>query len=87
MTESTIALIEKKLIQTFSPTQLSVQDDSAEHAGHAHAGSGHYTVHIAASAFTGKNAINRHRMVYEALGNLMQTHIHALRIHAKSPKE
>ena len=76
----TIALIEKKLTDVFHPTHLIVQDDSAEHAGHAHEGSGHFTVTISAEIFKGKWVVKQHRLIYDALGTLMQTHIHALKI-------
>ena len=77
---STVSLIESKLQQAFQPTQLEVIDDRDEHRGHAHQDSGHFTVIIAASQFSGKNRVAQHRMIYDALGSLMQTHIHALRI-------
>ena len=80
--QSTIQLIETALQKAFQPTHLEVFDDKAEHAGHAHQDSGHFTVVIKSTVFQGKNAIAQHRVVYEALGTLMQTHIHALRIQA-----
>ena len=79
---STCDLIKNILDKTFQPTQLQVRDDRDEHLGHAHQDSGHFTVIIQATAFNGKNAIERHRMVYDALSSLLQTHIHALRIQA-----
>lgn len=78
----TVTLIENALRDTFHPDSLEVFDDKAEHIGHANQDSGHFTVIIKSPAFEGKNAIARHRMVYAALGTLMQTHIHALRIRA-----
>lgn len=80
--QTTVQLIEDTLKNTFQITELKVFDDKAEHIGHAHQDSGHFTVVIKSPAFKDKNAIQRHRMVYEALGTLMQTHIHALRIQA-----
>lgn len=79
---STIELIEAALQKKFQPTMLEVFDDKAEHQGHAHQDSGHFTVVIISPVFEGKTLIERHRMVYDALGTLMQTHIHALRIRA-----
>ena len=79
---TTIDLIQNALQNTLHPTHLEVLDDRAEHIGHAHQDSGHFTVIIKSRAFEGKNRIARHRMVYEALGSLMQSHIHALRIQA-----
>ena len=78
----TILLIETALKKTFLAAEITVTDDRAEHIGHAHQDSGHFTVIIKSPLFEGKNNIQRHRMVYEALGSLMQTHIHALRIQA-----
>lgn len=78
----TTKLIEQALITAFQPYELEVFDDRADHIGHAHQDSGHFTVVIKSTAFEGKNAIERHRMIYAALGSLMQTHIHALRIQA-----
>lgn len=77
---NTIKLIEKALIEKFQPTHLEVIDDRADHIGHAHQDSGHFTVIIQSPIFMGKKSVEQHRMVYTALGSLMQTHIHALRI-------
>ena len=78
----TIELIQAALQLSFPSAEIDVQDDRAEHIGHAHQDSGHFTVIIKSPLFEGKNNIQRHRMVYDALGSLMQTHIHALRIQA-----
>ncbi|MCK4743734.1 MAG: BolA family transcriptional regulator [Sulfuriflexus sp.] len=66
---------------------VDVIDESHKHAGHAGAktGMGHFEVHIVASAFTGKSMLQQHRMVYEALGDMMQKDIHALSIKASTP--
>lgn len=77
---NTIKLIEQALIEKFQPMYLEVIDDRADHIGHAHQDSGHFTVIIKSPIFTGKKSVEQHRMVYTALGSLMQTHIHALRI-------
>lgn len=71
------------------PQALDVSDDSHRHAGHAGArgGLGHFTVDIVSAAFAGKPPLARHRMVYAALGEMMQTDIHALAIHARAPHE
>ncbi|OGT44726.1 MAG: hypothetical protein A3E82_05150 [Gammaproteobacteria bacterium RIFCSPHIGHO2_12_FULL_38_11] len=79
---STINLIEDALKKIFTGASIEVTDDKAEHIGHAHQDSGHFTVVIKSPVFQGKTPIQQHRMVYEALGSLMQTHIHALRIRA-----
>jgi BolA protein len=65
-------------------------DDSARHAGHAGAAPGgntHWNLVIVSAAFAGKPMVVRHRMVYEALGSLMQNPIHALAIVARAPGE
>ncbi len=83
------ALIEARLRKAFAPEELLVKDQSQLHAGHAGAadGRGHYDVRIVAPAFAGKSRLERHRMVYDALGSLMQTDIHALKISAHTPGE
>ena len=76
-------------LAALKPESLSVEDESHLHAGHAGAatGRGHYAVKIVSKRFEGKTLIQRHRMVYEALGTLMQTDIHAVSIQAKAPAE
>ena len=80
--------IEQKLA-SLEPESLEVVDESAAHAGHAGArsGGGHFRLVIVARAFAGKPAQLRHRMVYEALGPMMQGEIHALAITAYAPGE
>ncbi|HIJ22559.1 MAG: BolA family transcriptional regulator [Gammaproteobacteria bacterium] len=76
--------IEDLLNQQLNPTSLTLEDNSAEHAGHASAGgAGHFTVHIASPQFDGKSIIQQHRLVYQALDALMETEIHALSIQVK----
>ena len=79
------AILEK----SFQPEALEIIDESHKHAGHAGArsGKGHFDVMIVAAAFSEQNLLQRHRMIYEALGDLMQTDIHALSISAHSPDE
>ena len=86
MTVERVARIEVLLGEAFSPTHLQVKDQSHLHAGHAGAqdGLGHFDVTIVAAAFAGKRPLERHRMVYDALGDMMETDIHALSIHASS---
>jgi BolA protein len=76
-------------LQTLSPTRLEVTDDSHKHAGHegARDGRGHFSVVVVSAAFAGKLPLARHRMVYAAVGELMQTDIHALAIKALTPDE
>ena len=89
MNTDRIAKIRSRLTQALQPTSLEIIDESARHAGHAGAasGGGHFIVHIVSAAFQGKNLIQRHRMVYDAVGNMMHTEIHALSIQAKTPQE
>ncbi len=81
--------IETFLIDAFAPTEVLVKDQSHLHAGHAGAkeGKGHFDVKIVSEKFAGQSRINRHRMVYDALGSYMQSDIHALRINAISPMD
>lgn len=80
----------RKRLSTLSPTRLELQDESAKHAGHAGAAPGgntHWKLTIVSAAFAGKTTVARHRMIYEALGGLMQQPIHALSIAARAPGE
>ncbi len=81
--------IRRRLETAFSPQLLEITDDSAKHAGHAGAksGKGHYGLVITARAFSGKAQLARHRMVYEALGEMMDQDIHALVIQANGDSE
>jgi BolA protein len=82
--EARVEAIRERLQAALSPTRLEVIDDSHRHVGHegARDGRGHYTVRIASAAFAGMTPLARHRAVYDALGTLMQTDIHALSIQA-----
>ncbi len=84
-----IAAIRARLESQLAPTELEVRDDSHLHAGHAGArdGRGHFSVRIVSRAFEGMAPLARHRAVYAALGELMQTDIHALSIDARSKEE
>lgn len=85
----TTELIKHSLTLAFKPEILEIIDSSAAHAGHAgaRAGGGHYHVTIVADAFEGKSAVQRHQLIYQALGDLMKQQIHALGINALSPSE
>jgi BolA protein len=75
-------------LSALEPSHLDIIDDSAKHAGHAGStGGGHYTVTIVSSLFSGKSTIIRHRMVYQAVGDLIPSRIHALSIKASAPGE
>ena len=84
-----VAQIESRLSAALSPMSLHIDDESALHAGHAGArdGGGHFRVEIVAEAFTGKGTLARHRLVYDAVGDLMPSAIHALAIRAIAPDE
>lgn len=70
------------------PVTVEISDDSHLHAGHAGAGGGgHYRLTIVSPQFVGKSPLERHRMVYSALHELMLDGIHALNIRAYSPDE
>ena len=81
--------IESTLRQALSATEVQVIDESALHAGHAGAasGGGHYRVTVVSPLFTGKNPVQRHRLVYAALANDMQQTIHALALTTLAPHE
>ncbi|MDH5649269.1 MAG: BolA family transcriptional regulator [Gammaproteobacteria bacterium] len=89
MTNDRISRIEQQLKQSLNPESLDILDESHLHAGHAGAksGGGHFVVTIVAEQFHGKNLIQRHRMVYAALQDMMQKEIHALNIKAYTPDE
>ncbi len=83
-----IQLIKSRLQESLQPTHVELVDASAAHAGHAQAGgAGHFFLTIVADAFSGKNPVQRHQMVYQALGDLMHTEIHALSIQAYTSDE
>jgi len=76
-------------LQALEPDQLEVIDDSHQHAGHAGAadGRGHFSVLVVSKRFAGLNTLRRHRLVYETVGDMMVTDIHALSIQALAPGE
>ena len=69
--------------------KVEVEDDSARHAGHpgARGGGGHFNVLVVSPAFAGQSRLQRHRMVYDAMGDAMKSEIHALSIRALTPEE
>ncbi|WP_115046530.1 BolA family protein [Xanthomonas arboricola] len=86
---SRVERIRAALQSALAPTELEVVDDSHRHAGHAGArdGRGHFNVRVVSAAFAGKPPLARHRAVYAAVGEMMQTDIHALSIEAIAPGE
>ena len=89
MTGTRLERLTERLSHAFEPEHLEVVDDSHRHAGHAGAadGRGHFTVLITSSRFAGLSTLKRHRLVYEAVGDMMTTDIHALSIQAVAPGE
>ena len=87
MTGDRINRIRDFLNSEFLPQELDIRDDSHLHAGHAGAkeGKGHFFVRIVSESFRDTRAIDRHRMVYQALGPMMDTDIHALSVTALPP--
>lgn len=85
----TAQLIKQLLSEALQPARLEIIDNSAAHAGHAGArsGGGHYHVTIVSPLFEGKSLVQRHQLIYRALGDLMKQQIHALGINALTPSE
>ncbi|MGA8148677.1 MAG: BolA family protein [Gallionellaceae bacterium] len=79
----------RALLSPLQPTLVEIIDDSHLHAGHAGArdGGGHYQLKIVSAHFIGKSAVERHRMVYSALGEMVKRGIHAINIKAYTPEE
>ena len=88
MPEGTVDRIRDRLA-ALGPVELSIEDDSARHAGHvgAASGGGHYNLCLVSARFEGKSRIERHRLVYDALADLMQREIHALAMVLLAPGE
>jgi len=89
MSKERIAMIRERLNLALAPTSLEIADQSHLHAGHAGAksGRGHFDVTIVSADFEDKSLIQRHRAIYNALGGLMESDIHALSISAQTPAE
>ena len=84
-----LASVLRERLAGLKPLRLELIDDSARHAGHAGAasGGGHYKLFIVAQEFSGKSTLARHRLVYDALGELLRSKVHALSIRALAPDE
>jgi BolA protein len=87
--EQTTERIRQVLIDRFRPSHLELRDDSDKHVGHpgAASGGGHYSVLIVAEEFHGHSPVERHRLVYEALGSMVGAEIHALGLKTLTPAE
>lgn len=81
--------IRERLEGALAPLHLEIIDDSASHAGHAGAmaGGGHFHATIVSAQFDGKSLVQRHQMVYSALGDMMHNEIHAFSMKALTPSE
>ena len=86
--DPTVVLLEQRLA-ALEPELIQIYDESAEHAGHAGAasGGGHYQLIVVSRRFEGQARVARHRLVYQAVGDLMQRQVHALAITALTPEE
>jgi BolA protein len=89
MTTSRTDRLTERLKTGLEPERLEIVDDSHRHAGHAGAadGRGHFTVLVVSKRFAGLNTLKRHRLVYDIVGDMMTTDIHALSIQALAPGE
>lgn len=89
MTAQRVERIRERLREGLDTDEITVADESHKHIGHpgARSGLGHFAVRVRSPAFAGKSMIERHRLVYEALGDMMQTDIHAVSIRALAPEE
>ena len=89
MNEQRISVIRARLEEALTPEMIEIDDESHLHAGHAGArdGRGHFRIAVISTRFSGLPRIQRHQLVYVALGNLMQTDIHALAIQALAPED
>ena len=84
-----VADLIRERLSVLAPESISIEDDSAQHAGHegARGGGGHYQIVVVSEQFAGRALQARHRMIYDALGPLMHREIHALAIRAYTPTE
>lgn len=80
--------LNERLVNGLAPATVTVDDESAQHAGHAGAkAGGHFRLYLVSPRFAGLSRIARHRLVYDLVADLMQTQIHALAITALTPEE
>jgi BolA protein len=87
MTQERITMI-KEGLAILKPLEMEIEDEGHLHVGHAGAKSGgHFKLSIVSESFNGLSQINRHKLIYKTLDELMKTEIHALSISAKTPSE
>lgn len=82
--------IRQKLAKAFQPARLTIEDESAQHAGHAGArpeGESHFRVEIVSERFTGLSRVERQRLVYDALADDLKSDVHALALRTLTPAE
>lgn len=81
--------LQSRITRALAAERVEVQDDSALHAGHAGArsGGGHFSVVVVSERLAGLDRVARHRAVYDAAGDMIPTHIHALSVRAFTPDE
>lgn len=80
----------RRLNSALSPIRISLIDDSEKHRGHGGynpSGESHFSLEVESAAFAGKSRVERQRMIYKALGELMKERVHALSIRATAPGE
>lgn len=80
----------RRLNSAISPASIQLVDDSEQHRGHGGynpSGESHFSLQIESPAFSGKNRVQRQRMIYAAIGDLMESRVHALSIRATAPGE
>lgn len=89
MTAERIERMRTRLAEALETDDIQIVDEGHKHIGHAGAatGLGHFAVRIRSRHFAGQSMLERHRMVYDALGEMMQTDIHAVSIRAQAPDE
>jgi BolA family transcriptional regulator, general stress-responsive regulator len=89
MSDPRLDKIRDRLLANLGPAEIALEDESALHAGHAGAasGGGHYRLRIVSAKFAGLNLVTRHRLVYDAVHDMMHKEIHALAITAVAPSE
>ena len=85
--ETKVERIRALVHDRLAPLRLEIRDDSAAHAGHAGAGKGHYQLRIVATCFSGLTLVQRHRLVHDALAEMLPEQIHALSLITRAPEE